>query len=506
MTETTALACPRCGAALRGDARFCPRCGHALSGPTVQLSAEALVDDPRAVAALPPELRAALRALLGAAPAGGPPPPHRLALTAVPGRGAERLLPRLQAQLDDMHVILTAPADAPEAAAARSAALQSSAATLALGSALQLLGAPEQAALRAACASAGPRALVVLRLDACEDEADRADLEARAGRFAAELGGPLFCLDGEDDAAQLAALCAWVADQRAGAPERLRAALDHALADALRCLPQPSSAELAAAERALDEAHQRSLSAARGRLEAAFQQLREEGTQGLRGLSAEARRHEGLARLERAVAAAAAEAARRYLALLLEAAAEAPSLAAPAQGLPRPGPEPSPAPGPSGHAPPPPLPRSEDRARPSLLVAAALTTVGVLLLPGATPVAAAAGLSLIAGSLLGARWVRRQQEAALGVAQEAQIVAWLDEGHRLAVLDLEAEAEAWRARLRAQLQALHAAGGDPGAETLRQGLHQLRGTHGLGPAAAPPAEARPAPDPQAGEAEGVEPA
>jgi hypothetical protein len=85
----------------------------------------------------------------------------------------------------------------------------------------------------------------------------------------------------------------------------------------------------------------------------------------------------------------------------------------------------------------------------------------------------------------GARWVRGRQDAALGLAQEAQLLAWLDEGHRLSVADLEAEAEAWRARLRAQLRALHAAGADPGTETLRQALHQLR------------AERCPAPDPGA---------
>jgi hypothetical protein len=242
-------------------------------------------------------------------------------------------------------------------------------------------------------------------------------------------------------------------------------------------LPAPTTAELAAAEQALDAAHARSLSAARGGLEAAFQQLREEGVRGLRGMGAEARRHEGLAAIERSVAAASAGAAHRYVALLLQAAAEAPELSGPERGvkLPEAGPPPPPgAPGPTGHAPPPPLPRSEGRARPSLFLAAALTTVGVLLLPGATPVAAAAGLSLIAGSLLGARWVRGRQDAALGLAQETQLLAWLDEGHRLSVADLEAEAEAWRARLRTQLRALHAAGADPGTETLRQALHQLR--------------------------------
>lgn len=477
--DPRAAACPRCGAPLRGAPRFCPTCGHALQGPVVQLSAEALIDDPRAQAALPPELRAALRALIAALPAqpGGPWPTPRLALTGLADRGAERLLARLRAETSDLHVILTAPADEPAAQAARSAALQSAAATLAVTSALQLLGAPEAAALTEAAAAAGPLALVVLRVDACEDAADRADLEARAGRFAATLGAPLFCLDGEDDADQLRALCAWCEGQRAGAEDRLRAALRGALGSALGCLPAPTTAELAAAEQALDAAHARSLSAARGGLEAAFQQLRDEGVRGLRGMGAEARRHEGLAALERAVAAASAGAAHRYVALLLQAAAEAPELSGPERRvkLPEAGPPPPPgAPGPTGHTPPPPLPRSEGRARPSLFLAAALTTVGVLLLPGATPVAAAAGLSLIAGSLLGARWVRGRQDAALGLAQETQLLAWLDEGHRLSVADLEAEAEAWRARLRTQLRALHAAGADPGTETLRQALHQLR--------------------------------
>ncbi|MFM2246151.1 MAG: hypothetical protein RL071_2225, partial [Pseudomonadota bacterium] len=332
-----------------------------------------------------------------------------------------------------------------------------------VSSALQLLGEGERARLSAAAAAArAPLALVVLRMDACEDEADVADLEGRARSFAAALGCPALLLDGADDAAAEDALRALLAAAAPGAPARLRQALAARIDDALSCLPAPGTAELAAAEAALDEADSRARSAARGQLEAAGAAMRGAWPARLRAMDAEARSHEAPSALERELRALWVEASRRHLRLLLEAAA--PERSAEAEGaaaVPTLGPAPA-------------LHEARRPRSPGLLAAAALTTVGVLLLPGASPAVAAAGLSLVAGSLLSARVVRLRHDGARGRLQEQAVIAWIDAGITACAAALDEQAGRWRAQLRAALRDLHAAGGDPATETLRAGLRRLR--------------------------------
>lgn len=459
---SSAPACATCGAPLRPGAHFCSACGASVAPVAPALDGEALLADPRARERLPAALRLQLELLLRARPAPRGDGPAALIL-ADGGRGAERLLRRLQLRPAALPITLGPALDDEAAAVERAAALGAAGAVVLVSSALQLLGEGERARLSAAAAAArAPLVFAVLRMDACEDDADVADLEGRARSFAASLGCPALLFDGNDDAAAEGALRAALTAAAPGAPARLRQALGARVDDALACLPAPGTAELAAAEAALDEADARARSAARGQLEAAGAALREAWPARLRAMDAEARSHEAPSALERELRTIWVEASRRHLRLLLEAAA--PARAAEAEA--------APAAPPIGPAPA--LHEARRPRSPGLLAAAALTTVGVLLLPGASPAVAAAGLSLVAGSLLSARVVRLRHDGARGRLQEQAVLAWIDAGISACVAALDEQAGHWRAQLRSALRALHAAGGDPATETLRAGLRRLR--------------------------------
>ena len=472
---TPTVTCVRCGAPLRPEGRFCPSCGAAALGP-VALDLGAVLADPDAQERLPEVLRAQLAAVHRARSTGKDGGAVTLVL-ADGGRGAERLVRRMLGAEGPLPLQLGPALDDEQQSVAHGAALVAAGAVLLVTSALQLLGASEQARLTAAAAAARcPVALVVLRMDACEDASDVAALRARATPFAEGLGCPILWMDGDEDAAAVEG----IARLRAEAARRLEPSLAAVLADridaALACVPAPSTAELAAAEHALDEADTRAHSAARGQLDAGGAVLRGAWPARLRAMDAEARTHEAPHALERDINALWADVSRRHLRLLLDAVAAEPVEDA----------------GASLRLDPAPSLSQVGRARsPSLLAAAALTTVGVLLLPGASPAVAAAGLSLVAGSLLGARVVRHRQDDERGRLHEHAVLAWIDQGVAGCAAALDAQSGHWRSRLRASLRSLHAAGGDPGTERLRMALQQLR----AGVVASTPERAGPAAGP-----------
>ncbi|MFM2244449.1 MAG: hypothetical protein RL071_523, partial [Pseudomonadota bacterium] len=126
---SSALACATCGAPLRPGARFCSACGASADPAAPSLDGEALLADPRARERLPAALRLQLELLLRARPA-----PRgdgaRALIVADGGRGAERLLRRLQLRPAALPAALGPALDDEAAAVERAAALGASGAVV----------------------------------------------------------------------------------------------------------------------------------------------------------------------------------------------------------------------------------------------------------------------------------------------------------------------------------------------------------------------------------------
>jgi hypothetical protein len=124
-------------------------------------------------------------------------------------------------------------------------------------------------------------------------------------------------------------------------------------------------------------------------------------------------------------------------------------------------------------SPPPPLPRRNEQVNPPLLVAAALLTFGVLLLPVARLGVVATGAGLAVGSYIAARIFRDKAEDELVDVQEAQIVGWLVQTEVEVRGALENAMMADKLAIEERIRNLAGAQGSPEVEASRARLEAL---------------------------------
>jgi hypothetical protein len=407
--------CPVCGSTVGETARWCGACGaHLETSDAARLSG--ILADPL----LPAALRAGIVARFEARDA-----PIGVVIIGDRGRGQATLQAQLAGQqvLSGIHMQASPPLDEPAGEMEMSRLLCAAHLVVVCATALQLLGEPEQVRIGAALAASGaPAALVVGRMEACEDAEDRTLIVARAAEFAEKMGIPVYYQAQGEEAP--AGLLRWLV-VAAGAPETRERAdqqLRNEINLGLACLPPAAEAPLQRALTALHERHQTAFSVARGHLVGEMDHLRGEWPGRLRAMEPERRRHEGLRELVGSVEDAFRTSHARYRELLLDGLGSLtfgdrlieegelgvglgeslPPLSAP-----------------------PPLPRRNEQVNPPLLVAAALLTFGVLLLPVARIGVVATGAGLAVGSYIAARIFRGKAEDELVDAQEAQVVGWL---------------------------------------------------------------------------------
>lgn len=238
--------CPVCGSAVGETARWCGACGaHLETSDSARLSA--IFADPL----LPPALRAGIVARFEAREA-----PIGVLLIGDRGRGQGVLQAQLAGQqlLSGIHLQASPPLDEPAGEVEMSRLLCAAHLVVVCATALQLLGEPEQLRIGAALAASGaPAALVVGRMEACEDAEDRALIVGRAGEFSERLGIPVyFQAQGEEAPPGLVRwilVAAEAPETRERADQQLRTEIGLGLA----CLPPAAEAPLQRALAALQD-------------------------------------------------------------------------------------------------------------------------------------------------------------------------------------------------------------------------------------------------------------